>query len=380
MKLPIYTGVALLAMLVLNGCGNGALTPVKEVESSPEQLVTMKASLGRKLYFDAMLSEPAGQSCASCHQPAAGFADPDSELPVSRGVNPALFGNRNTPTAAYAAFTPEFHFDEKEGLYFGGLFHDGRAATLEEQAKGPFLNPLEMGNADAAAVVAKVAQADYAPLFKQIYGENAFNNTTQAYDQVAEAIAAFERTKLFSPFSSKYDAYLQGKVQLSASEQRGLELFNDENKGNCAACHPSENQADGTPPLFTDFSYDNIGVPKLKQSPFYKVDSKFNPDGERVVDLGLGGVLHKPEENGKFRVPTLRNVALTAPYTHNGIFNTLEEVVGFYNSRDIDPGWGAPEVAENVNRDELGDLGLSADEIKDVVAFLKTLSDGYSPD
>lgn len=377
MKLPLYASATLLVMLVLNGCGNSEATAAKEIKPSPEQLVAMKESLGRKLYFDASLSEPAGQSCASCHLPSAGFADPDSELPVSRGVSPAHFGNRNTPTAAYAAFAPEFHFDEKEGLYFGGLFHDGRAATLEAQAKGPFLNPLEMGNADAAMVVAKVAQADYAPLFKQLYGENAFADTGTAYDQIAEAIAAFERSKLFSPFSSKYDAYLEGKAQLSESEKRGLELFNDEKKGNCAACHPSEKSEDGSHPLFTDYSYDNIGVPKLKESPFYHVDARFNPEGDKVVDLGLGAIVKKTEENGKFKVPTLRNVALTAPYMHNGAFKSLEEVVEFYNSRDKSAKWGKPEVAENVNKDELSDLKLSAQEVRDIVVFMKTLSDGY---
>lgn len=374
---PIYTGMVLLVMSALNGCGNNEMTAIKIQEPSPEQQLAMKESLGRKLYFDANLSEPAGQSCASCHLPTAGFADPDSELPVSRGVNPIHFGNRNTPSIAYAAFTPEFHFDEGEGLYIGGLFHDGRAATLEAQAKGPFLNPLEMGNADAAMVVAKVAQSDYAPLFKQVYGDNAFGNTGTAYDQIAAALATFERSKLFSPFNSKYDAYLAGKAQLSESEKRGMDLFNDEKRGNCAACHPSDKREDGTPPLFTDYSYDNIGVPRLKESPFYHVDAKFNPAGDKVVDLGLGGVLKKPEENGKFKVPTLRNVALTAPYMHNGSFKTLDEVVEFYNNRDKSSKWGPPEVAENVNNEELGDLKLSAQDMKDIVAFMKTLSDGY---
>jgi cytochrome c peroxidase len=233
-----------------------------------------------------------------------------------------------------------------------------------------------MGNADAAAVVAKVALADYAPLFKQVYGESAFGDSGKAYDQIADAIASFERTKLFSPFSSKYDAYLEGKVQLSESEKRGLELFNDEKKGNCAACHPSDKQEDGSHPLFTDYSYDNIGVPKLKENPFYHVDAKFNPDGDKVVDLGLGAIVKKPEENGKFKVPTLRNIALTGPYMHNGSFKTLEEVVEFYNSRDKSTKWGKPEVSENVNKDELGDLKLNAQEVKDIVAFMKTLSDG----
>ncbi len=374
-----YVAAALLILVGLVGCGSASTTSEVSTKSSAEQQLAMKESLGRKLYFDATLSEPAGQSCASCHLPSAGFADPDSELPVSRGVNPAHFGNRNTPAIGYVGFTPEFHFDEKEGLYIGGLFYDGRAATLAEQAKGPLLNPLEMGNPDAAAVVTKVQLADYAPLFKQLYGEHAFSDTGKAYDQIADALATFEHSQFFSPFNSKYDGYLRGKVQLSASEKRGLEIFNDEKRGNCAACHPSEKLENGSHPLFTDYSYDNIGVPKLKQNPFYHLDRTFNPDGEKVIDLGLGGVLKKPEENGKFKVPTLRNVALTAPYMHNGFFNTLEEVVEFYNSRDKSHKWGRPEVADNVNDEELGDLKLSAQEMKDLVAFMQTLSDGYLP-
>ena len=339
------------------------------------QVDAEKLALGRKIYFDTHLSEPAGQSCASCHLPGAGFADPDAELPVSRGVNPQRFGNRNTPTAAYVAFNPVFHFDAEEGLYKGGFFHDGRAASLEEQAKGPFLNPVEMGNEDAEAVIAKVRQADYVMLFKQVYGADSLLDVDLAYDHVADAIASFERSEFFSPFSSKYDDYLRGSVALSAQEKRGLALFEDEKKGNCAACHPSQQSPDGAMPLFTDYSYDNIGVPKLKQSPFYSIDRRFNPEGDKVVDLGLGGVLNQPSEHGKFKVPTLRNIALTAPYMHNGSFTSLENVVDFYNTRDTDDKWGEPEVVKNVNDEELGDLKLTKKDVQDLVAFLKTLSD-----
>lgn len=338
-----------------------------------------KLALGQKLYFDAALSEPAGQSCASCHLSTAGFADPDRELPVSRGIDPAHFGNRNTSTTAYVSFTPEFHFDDTEGLYIGGFFHDGRAHTLEEQAKAPFLNPLEMANPDQESVVRKVAQGDYAALFEEVYGKGAFDNVDQAYDHIADAIANFERSDFFSPFTSKYDYYLRGKAQLTEQELRGLEIFEDESKGNCAACHPSSIAEDGTLPLFTDYSYDNLGVPKLADSPFYQVDPKHNPEGAAVIDLGLGGVLNVSAENGKFKVSTLRNIAATPPYMHNGIFSTLREVVEFYNSRDTDSRWGEPEVNENVNHDELGDLGLTEQEVDDIVAFMLTLSDGYRP-
>ena len=357
--------------------GSGAIALLLALSCSASDVDQDKLALGKKLYFDSHLSEPAGQSCASCHLPSAGFSDPDAELPVSRGVNPRHFGNRNTPTTAYAAFSPEFHFNEEEKLYMGGFFHDGRAATLEEQAKGPFLNPVEMGNQDAAMVITKIAAGDYVELFEQVYGKGALQDVEQAFDQVADAIASFERSEFFSPFSSKYDFYLRGEVELTAQEKRGLTLFEDEEKGNCAACHPSSKREDGSYPLFTDFSYDNLGVPKLKESPFYSIDPLYNPEGAKVIDLGLGAVLNKPEENGKFKVSSLRNIALTGPYMHNGIFTTLEEVVEFYNTRDKDDKWDKPEVAENMNDEELGDLGLSKQEEADIVAFLKTLTDGY---
>ena len=372
MKLVQWVGVGALLTLVASVCAALDSKPAER-----EQAIADKVLLGSKLFFDMSLSEPPGQACASCHLPSAGFADPDAELPVSRGVNPRHFGNRNTPTVAYAAFTPPFRFDKEEGLYLGGFFHDGRAATLEAQAKGPLLNPLEMGNAGPERVIAKVRQADYAPLFEQLYGPEAFADVAQAYDHLADAIATFERSDFFSPFSSKYDAYLRGQVELTPQEKRGLDLFEDEKKGNCAACHPSEKGEDGSHPLFTDFSYDNLGVPKLKESPFYHVDKRFNREAERVIDLGLGGVLGKVSENGKFKVPTLRNIAITAPYMHNGFFSTLEEVLDFYNSRDTDKKWPAPEVAGNVNDEEMGDLDLSREEQQALIAFLKTLTDGY---
>jgi cytochrome c peroxidase len=200
-----------------------------------------------------------------------------------------------------------------------------------------------------------------------------------AYDHIADAIAAFERSAEVNPFTSKYDSYLKGEASLTDAEQRGLALYEDETKGNCAACHPSRSTTD-VPPLFTDFTYDNLGVPRNPENPFYDLPAEFNPDGEGFVDLGLGTTVELASENGKFKVPTLRNIALTAPYMHNGVLATLTEVVEFYSTRDTDPArWGAPEVAENVNVDELGDLGLTAAEIEDIVSFLGTLTDGWVP-
>jgi len=320
--------------------------------------LTQKETLGKKLFFDKNLSTPTGQACADCHSPETGFANPNADYPVSQGVHKDRFGNRNDLPAAYAAFSPTFHYDANEGLYVGGQFWDGRAADLAEQAKGLFLNPLEMSNPDAKAVVEKVCKSEYADLFRKVFGKATFDDPNKAFDMVAEAIAAYEKSSELNQFNSKYDLYLAGKVALTEQERRGLELFEDEEKGNCAVCHPNQPGADGTPPLFTDFTYDNLGVPQNPENPFYYLPKNLNPNGVYFVDLGLGDVINKPSENGKFKVPSLRNVAKTAPYLHNGIFKNLRQVVVFYNTRDVGP-WPPPEVRMNVNHDELGDLGLS---------------------
>lgn len=339
-----------------------------------------KQQLGKRLFFDPRLSTPAGQSCAGCHAPAKGFTDPRPTHPVSEGGHRGRFTSRNAPTVMYLATVPGLHRDEKEGVYIGGLFYDGRANSLEEQIEGPLFNANEMGNVDKAGLVRRLKQLGYMPAFTKVFAEQALSDTDTGLAQLKEAIAAYERSAELNPFTSKYDYYLQGKVKLSAREQRGLKLFEDEKKGNCAACHPSAPRSDGSPPLFTDFSYDNLGVPANPANPFLKQDKRFNPAGEGFIDLGLGRTVKQRAENGKFKVPTLRNVELSAPYMHNGVFATLEDVVDFYNRRDVDPKWGKPEVAENLNNTELGDLGLSHQEVTDLVAFMRTLTDGFVPD
>lgn len=387
MLIKMILGSAVAAALILPALAD---KPIEKASVSPQ---AAKAKLGQALYFDPSLSSPAGQSCATCHDASAAFTDPDRRLPVSKGVLPGRVGNRNAPTPMYAAFSPKFHFDQEEGLYVGGQFLDGRAATLEEQAKGPFLNPLEMANPDKRSVVEKVRRAAYSPEFNRVFGQGALDDVEQGYDRIAEAVAAFQRTPQFSPFSSKYDAYLAGKTKLTQQELRGLRLFEAEDKGNCAACHPSKSGHRGEPPLFTDFTYDNLGVPRNPDNPFYKLPAQLNPAGAQWVDRGLGATVNKRSEDGKFKVPTLRNIELTGPYMHNGYFRTLRGTVVFYNDRDKKPlcsknrvaeedalkqkCWPAPEVITNVNHDELGDLGLSEREIDDIVAFMKTLTDGW---
>ncbi|RUM64345.1 MAG: cytochrome-c peroxidase [Sulfurospirillum sp.] len=351
--------------------------------------LSKKEELGKKIFFDTTLSANENMSCASCHAPGSGFVDPDSDLPVSEGSFPGLFGNRNAPTAAYASFVPHFHYDANESLYIGGLFLDGRAtgdvnrSALVDQAQGPFLNPVEMAMPDGAAVARKVQDATYAPMMKEVYGENVFDDLNQTYIKIAEAIAAFESTKLFHPFDSKYDHFLNGDVNLTDQEMRGLTLF--KGKAKCSECHIADVADDGSHPLFTDFTYDNLGVPANPENPFYDLNATFNPDGLNFKDKGLGAFLKSQGESstvyraeyGKFRVPTLRNIAITGPYMHNGVFKTLREVVSFYNTRDV-RNWPQPEEVRNVNSDELGNLGLTEQEVGDIVAFLKTLTDGYS--
>jgi cytochrome c peroxidase len=355
--------------------------------------LSLKAQLGQRLFFDTNLSTPRGQSCASCHDPSTFFVDPDKNQPTSEGVLPKLKGSRNAPTILYAAFSPPFHYDRKEGLFMGGFFLDGRSATLVEQAKKPFLNPIEMANPDSFTVVNKVRESSYKELFKRVYGVGAFDDTRKAFNNIADAIAAFESSPVFKRFDSKYDYFLAGKTRFTAQEKRGRKLFEDSNKGNCAACHPSRPAKDGTPPLFTDFTYDNLGVPRNPGNPFYNLAPKFNPAGRAFVDKGLGTFVGEAAENGKLKVPSLRNIDKTGPYMHNGYFKTLRGVVVFYSTRDVLPVcknlfvteakalsslcWPAPEVNNNVNFDELGELALTNEEIDDIVAFLLTLTDGY---
>lgn len=341
--------------------------------------LSSKEQLGKLLFFEKSLSTPVGQDCSACHKPEFAFADPDTGLPVSKGAVEGRYGNRNDMPAAYAAYVPPLHKDTVEDIWVGGLFWDGRANSLEEQAMGPPLNPLEMANLDTVSIRDKLSELNYAEMFNEIYGPDALDDPSTAFSNMADAIAAYERSAELNRFDSKYDHFLRGEAELSEQEIRGMGLFVAETKGNCAACHPSTPSPDGTPPLFTDYTYDNLGTPRNPENPFYTLSHDLNPDGFDYIDLGLAITVNDPAENGKFRVPTLRNAALTPPYLHNGVFKTLYQVVAFYNTRDVGP-WPPPEVDENVNDEELGDLGLSNQEIEDIVAFLMTLNDGWKPD
>jgi len=295
-------------------------------------------------------------------------------------------------------------YQEADGTWVGGMFWDGRATgwtlgdPLAEQAQGPFLNPLEQALPAASYVVDRVCSSKYSDLFSQVCGY-VCGDVPAAYECIARSIAAYERSSEVSQFSSKYDAYLAGQATLTEQEALGLELF--EGKAMCSACHISE----GEQPLFTDFTYDNLGVPRNPENPFY-FEPEWNPEGLDWVDEGLGGFLRSvgeayESELGKQKVPTLRNVdkrpgpGFVKAYGHNGYFKSLDSIVHFYNTRDVksrctDPFttekdalaqdcWPVPEVESNVNTDELGNLGLTPAEEAAIVAFMKTLSDGYIP-
>ena len=335
-----------------------------------------KEALGKALFFDTSLSNPTGQSCGTCHATASAFTDNRGTV-TSLGILSGIFGSRQAPSAMYMSFSPSFSFDVAAGDYIGGQFWDGRAMTLEEQAMKPLLNPSEMHATSKQEVVDKVRLGINAEAFKNVFGADIFDDTNKAFAAVAGAIAEFERTSAFHPFSSKYDFFLQGKVSLSAAEARGLAVYENPSKGNCSACHPSRPGPKGEFPLFTDFSYDNIGLPKNPQNPFYTQPLWNNPDGNAFIDKGLFATTGRQADIGRFKVPTLRNVAVTGPYMHNGCFPTLTEVVRFYNERDLG-GFAPPEVSQGVNHEELGNLQLTGQEQADLVAFLEILTDGYT--
>ena len=363
--------------------------------------LTPLETLGRHLLFDTNLSTAPGQSCAACHAPEVGFTGPDLNLNVAGAVYPGAvhtrFGNRKPPTVAYGGESPVLYYDALEDVWIGGMFWDGRATgwtlgdPLAEQAQGPFLNPLEQNMPHPRQVIIKVSQSDYADLFEEVWGPGSLDyvrDVAGTYERIARSIAAYERSPEVNPFSSKFDL---GRDLFTEQEEWGLDLFNDPLKGNCAACHPSTPDPNYDPDhaLFTDFTYDNLGIPRNLENPFYGMPPKWNPDGPDWIDPGLGGFLagagypEQAEPNwGKHKVPPLRNVGLAPSpdfvkaFGHNGYFKSLLEIVHFYNTRDVEP-WPDPEVPANVNTEELGDLGLTLAEEEAIVAFLMTLNDGY---
>ena len=263
------------------------------------------------------MSASGRMSCQTCHQPEHAHGGLPTDAVSPGGPDLERSGLRNSPSIRYASFTPAFHF-EADGTPVGGFFRDGRAASLADQARRPFVGPLEMANPSIESVVHKLRNAAYVSEFMRLFGSDVFDDPTRAFDAAVFALARYQTEDPdFHPFDSKYDAFLAGKASLTDQEMRGFALFNDPLKGNCAACHPSTRGADGSPPMFTDFTYDNLGVPRNDAIP-----ANADPD---YVDLGLCGpqrvdLAQRQEFCGAFKVPSLRNVSRTAPYFHNGRF------------------------------------------------------------
>lgn len=402
--------------------------------------------LGKSLFFDANLSATGTQSCSSCHDPAQGFSSSMGEFnaagAVVEGAIAGRFGNRKPPSNAYASFSPVLShiIDDGDVTFVGGAFLDGRATggklgmPIADQAQGPFLNPAEMALPAAACVVYRVLNpvdpASYPVTLADVWGaevndlsfpeglsdacanpdakieipdEDMTAAIEDAFGKIALSISAYEQTSEVNRFSSRYDKWTKGEATLSEEELAGLALFKAEDKGNCAACHVLSVNTQGGPAVLTDWTFDNLGVPRNRDNPYYTQTA--NSAGLAWVDPGLGGYLESDPVYASYaganfarqQVPTLRNLTKTATpdtpkaFMHNGYFKTLEGVVHFYNTRDTLPTctdplaseaeamaancWPAPEYAETVNKDELGDLKLTAKEESELVAFLNTLSD-----
>jgi len=440
--LAITAAAALIAALA--GLSGSTASPEKPAALTPMQ------QLGKAIFSDTELSFNRNQSCAQCHAPDAGFSGPNSEInargAVYEGSILGRFGNVKPPAASYVTPAPVLYHKMEDGepLFIGGLFFNGRAtgkklgSAAADQSQEPFLDPREMALPDTACVVYRVCNpndpdaypvkpgdiwggqvckidwpkdrdidADCSKLDEPLPLEKETREKAMAaFDRIARSIAAYLASPEVSPYSSKFDFYLAGKTELSAQEQLGMEVFMD--KGLCADCHIMEPGPNGEPPLFTDFTYDNLGVPRNRENPFYG-QKVYNPEGEEWVDIGLGGPLAKDPfyksaaaaQAGKQKVPTVRNVdkrpdpGFVKSYTHNGYFKTLKGLVHFYNTRDTKPAcpdplaseaealaqncWPEAEVKQNMNKDELGDLKLTEAEEQALVAFMKTLSDGYQP-
>ena len=432
--------------------------------------------LGKTEIYDTNLSPFKNIACATCHVPYTGFrgqssvfnattASQPGGVAVTNSTPPApnyRFSARNPQSYAYAPFSPILHYNATQNSFYGGNFWDMRATGIRldnpaaEQAQGPPVNPVEMGNIDSACFVWKASQSEYASLIKLIWGAQSFaihwpgnvaticampgpppandllpvhlsavdrgiSNST--FDHMTLSMASYEASPDVSAFSSKFDAYLAGNAQLSPEEQEGYELFNG--KAHCNQCHLSgtavgtqnSQAAADVAPLFTDFTANNIGLPKNLALPYY-CESKpdqygytANPMGFAFVDLGLGGFLNgtgaapnpntlqwkqlAPQFNGTFQTATLRNVDkrprpdFVKEYMHNGYLKSLKEVVHFYNTSQKLPRcaqgskgekvtcWPPPEYPATLNTTQLGNLGLTSDEEDDIVAFLKTLTDGF---
>ncbi|NVD73345.1 c-type cytochrome [Duganella sp. BJB1802] len=386
----------LLASLAACSGGGSSSTPPSPTPPVVDAGLSQAAKLGELIFKDQSLSASGKQSCATCHSPDRAHGPTNNLSAQLGGANGDVQGFRAAPSLRYLNQNPAFFF-AKDGTPTGGIDRDGRAQSLAEQAERPFLAPHEMANASKQDVIDKLKKAPYVEQFRAQFGAAILDNAEQAFSRMTFALQAYQLEDTeFHPFDSKYDQFLAGKVKLSDQELRGLALFNDPTKGNCIGCHTSARGANGAPPLFTDFTFDNLGVPRNK-----KLAATADPT---YFDLGLCGpdrtdLTARTDLCGAFKVPTLRNVATRQTFFHNGAFDNLKDVVAFYVRRDTNPEeWyptGAdgvvqkfndlpPQYRKNVNTTEVPynrqpgmAPALSPSEIDDVVTFLGTLTDGY---
>lgn len=359
-----YFTIGFILVILLSSCTD---------DSEYVPVVSNKIAIGKSIFFDKNLSNPIGQACASCHAPETGFSDP-LHRDISEGAVKGAFTNINSPNLAYNVFSPERTYNTTDETYIGGLFLNGRSPNLKEQLIHPFIGALEMNNGNIANVVSKIKNADYFAEIKKEFGEAKTDEELMSF--IADALVAFETSKEVNSFTSKFDYFNKQLIKFTDDEKKGLALF--QGKGKCAQCHVLEEDERTGKILFTDFSYDNIGVPRNEKNPFYNQSTTVNPAGANFIDLGIGTIVSQPEHNGKFRVPTLRNITVSAPYFHNGSFKTLKEVIHFYNVRDVKPSeFATPEVLETVNKTELGNLKMTTEEERLLEVFLETLTDHY---
>ena len=432
---------------------------INRLVTPPDNQVQQIELLGKAMLYDKELSVNRNEACNFCHMPETGFTGPISELNRTTGSYPGSvrtrYSDRKPQTHSYAPLSPVLHYNPGQDDLVGGNFWDMRATgrrlgnPAAEQAEGPPTNPVEMGLPDIACAVYRASQRPYRDLFQKVWGAQAFaiawpNDVEQVcsrpgpppandpkpvhlsdadrgraaatFDQMAQSMAGYEASAEVTPFTSKFDAVMAGKVQFTPDEQAGYALFRG--KANCNSCH--RDGGPGEDPLFTDFTASNIGTPANPRLPYYVEDKPdalgyaANPAGRSFIDGGVGNFLVKGhllsepsvpdarwlplalKNNGRFQVPTLRNVdkrpdpGFVKAYGHNGYFKSLKAIVHFYNTRDVlphcqadDPGegvtcWPAPESTANMNTKTVGRLGLSDAEENQLVSFMQTLTDGFT--
>jgi cytochrome c peroxidase len=391
---PASAGARALPRSVQAAVDAGPPAP-RGIAGSSDGDARRRAAIGRAIFFDPALSEPPGTSCASCHDPAHGYAgDNGATLGTARGSRPGHFSKRASPSVLYLRFVRKFHFrweeDEPLPSPYGGFFWDGRADTLAGLVRQPLLHPDEMGNATPAAIFAKVLPRPYAADLRREFGAP-LDEPEGALKALGEAVEAFLLGPEMSPFSSKFDDYLRGTATLSPEEARGLALFKEPTKGGCEGCHKmSERSPNPERSLFTDFGYDAVGAPRNRLLP----DNRDPAHYDRGLCDRHEAASHTDDERlcGSFRTPSLRNVALRTRFLHNGVFSKLRDVVAFYATRDTDPArwYRAGESFDDVPRADRAYVNVTSPpynqrrgqrpvlddaDIDALVAFLGTLTD-----